>query len=69
MWITPCKTGPAMKPKISDFHQIWWSCYLHQEKRKSQILGSNSKPFQNYGNSKIGLKFQDFILWQPSWTL
>ena len=36
--------------------------YLHQEKKKSQILGPNSKSFQSYGNYKIGLKFQHFTL-------
>ena len=36
--------------------------YLRQEKKKSQVLGPNSKPFQSYGNYKIGLKFQDFTL-------
>ena len=52
---------------IQDFHQIWWNYHLNQEKKKSQILGSNSRPLQSYDNSKIGLKSQDLSLQQPSW--
>ena len=41
---------------------------LHAWRKENfQILGSNSKLFQSYGNSKIGLLFLDFTSWLPSW--